>query len=50
MKALCPGLVFEIEFGVVEGMGQVDGNVPEGWRFDMFVDQRRCGPSTRGNT
>jgi len=24
-------------FGIIEGMGQVDGNVPDGWRFDMFV-------------
>ena len=38
-KALCLGLAWYsmIQLGVVEGVGKVDGNVPEGWRFDMFV-------------
>lgn len=39
-KALGLGLGFDfkrIEFDVVERVVQVDGKVPEGWRFNMFV-------------
>lgn len=39
-KALGLGLGFDfkrIEFDVIERIVQVDGKVPEGWRFNMFV-------------
>lgn len=39
-KALGLGLGFDfkrIEFNVIERIVQVDGQVPEGWRFNMFV-------------